>query len=144
MRISPRTLSVVEELSSHGQDFRNFCRDLLGLIRDLLITKVGGDDALVETSMLASKVLKKLAEPFAESDLVRLFHSLADTETRIKDASQPRYVLEIGLVKLVEIRRLATVESLLDRLSELETSVSSGQNSQRRRGSGCGKKNFKS
>jgi DNA polymerase-3 subunit gamma/tau len=136
-------LSVVEELSTHGQDFRNFCRDLLGLLRDLLMTKVGGDDALVETSMLASKELKKRTEAFSESDLVRLFHSLADTETRIKDASQPRYVLEIGLVKLVEMRRLVTMESLLERLSELETSVNSGQNSQRAVAASAEKKTLK-
>ena len=116
-------LKVVDELSTYGQDFRNFCRDLLGLIRDLLVTRVGGDPLLVETSMLSAEELKKRSEPFGESDLVRLFHSLADTETRIKDASQPRYLLEIGLVKLVEMRRLADLESVLSRLSELEQSL---------------------
>ena len=116
-------LKVVDELSTHGQDFRNFCRDLLGLIRDLLVARVGGDASLVETSMLAPGELKKRAEAFGESDLVRLFHSLADTETRIKDASQPRYLLEIGLVKLVEMRRLANIESVLTRLFELEQSL---------------------
>jgi len=113
-------LKVVDELSTHGQDFRNFCRDLLGLIRDLLVARVGGDASLVETSMLSADELKSRAEAFGESDLVRLFHSLADTETKIKDASQPRYLLEIGLVKLVEMRRLADLESVLTRLSEIE------------------------
>ena len=120
-------LKVVDELSTHGQDFRNFCRDLLGLIRDLLVARVGGDPLLVETSMLAPEELKKRSEAFGESDLVRLFHSLADTETRIKDASQPRYLLDIGLVKLVELRRLADLESVLTRLSELERSLGHGE-----------------
>jgi DNA polymerase III gamma/tau subunit len=72
--------------------------------------------------MLAAPELKKRAEPFGPSDLVRLFHSLAETEARLKDATQPRYMLEIGLVKLIEMRRLASVESILDRLADLETS----------------------
>lgn len=113
-------LKVVEELSSRGQDFRNFCRDMLGLIRDLLVTRVGGDAELCETSMLSAPEISKRAETFGESDLVRLFHSLADTESRLKDAAQPRYMLEIGLVKLVEMRRLASIESILDRLNDLE------------------------
>jgi len=118
-----KVLSVVEELSVRGQDFRNFCRDLLGLLRDLLVTKVAGDAELCDTSMLGPDELSKRAEPFSESDLVRAFHSLAETESGLKEATQPRYVLEIGLVKLVEMRRLASVESILERLSELESSL---------------------
>ena len=116
-------LAVVEELSARGQDFRNFCRDLLGLIRDLLVTRVGGDAGLCETSMLSGDELTKRANAFSESDLVRLFHSLADTESRLKDAAQPRYMLEIGLVKLVEMRRLVAVESILERLTGLGSSL---------------------
>lgn len=119
------TLAVVEELSARGQDLRNFCRDLLGLFRDLLVTKVSGDAELCETSMLSPAELTKRSTPFSESDLIRFFHSLADTETRIKDATQPRYMLEIGLVKLVEMRRLASVESVLERLAQIERSLGS-------------------
>lgn len=116
-------LSVVEELSARGQDYRNFCRDLLGVLRDLLVTKVGGDADLCDTSVLSADNLTKRAEAFSESDLVRSFHSLADTETQLKEATQPRYALEIGLVKLVEMRRLASIESILDRLTKLESSL---------------------
>ncbi|HYJ90535.1 MAG TPA: DNA polymerase III subunit gamma/tau [Pyrinomonadaceae bacterium] len=124
---SSGVLAVVDELSARGQDFRNFCRDLLGLFRDLLVTKVGRDASLVDTSMLSESDLKKRSELFSESDLVRAFHSLADTETCLKDATQPRYLLEIGLVKLVEMRRLASVESVLERLAELESSLEKGE-----------------
>jgi DNA polymerase-3 subunit gamma/tau len=113
-------LGVVEDVSSRGQDLRNFCRDLLGLFRDLLVTKVGSSE-LCELSMLSAAELTRRAEAFSESDLVRCFHSLADTEARIKDAAHPRYMLEIGLVKLVEMRRLVAIESVLERLAEFES-----------------------
>jgi DNA polymerase-3 subunit gamma/tau len=118
-------LAVVDDLSSRGQDLRNFCRDLLGLLRDLLVTKVGSPE-LCEMSMLSAAELASGAQTFSESDLVRLFHSLAETESRIKDATQPRYMLEIGLVKLVEMRRLTALESVLERLSQLESGSSGG------------------
>jgi len=72
------------------------------------------------------EVLKVQADRFSESDLVRLFHSLADTETKLKDAIQSRYVLEIGLVKLIELRRLSSVEELLNRLNVLEARLGDG------------------
>jgi DNA polymerase-3 subunit gamma/tau len=117
------SLAVVDELTSRGQDLRNFCRDLLGLFRDLLVTKVSSDAGLCETSMLSPDELTRRSKPFSESDLVRLFHSLADTENSLKDAAQPRFMLEIGLVKLCEMRRLASLESILDRLANLESSL---------------------
>ena len=76
--------------------------------------------------MLLPEILKAQAELFSESDLVRLFHSVADTETKLKDAVQSRYVLEVGLVKLVELRRLSTVEDVLNRLNLLEAKLGGG------------------
>ena len=63
---------------------------------------------------------------FSEADLVRFFHSLAETETLLKTAAHPRYQIEVGLVKLMEMRRLETLGQLLDRLSALEASVRTG------------------
>jgi DNA polymerase-3 subunit gamma/tau len=113
-------LSIVEELSSRGHDLRNFCRDLLGLLRDLLVMKLGGDASLAETSILDGEELKRRSTDFSEADIVRFFQSLAETETRLKAAAQPRYLLEIGLVRLVEMRRMAPIESVLKRLAEIE------------------------
>ncbi|MEQ1765677.1 MAG: DNA polymerase III subunit gamma/tau [Pyrinomonadaceae bacterium] len=124
---SKAALEVVADLVDRGQDLRTFCRYILAVLRDLLMFKVsGGESTLVETSVLPQEALKTQSDRFTEADLVRLFHALADTETRLKDAVQSRYVLEIGLVKLVEMRRLSPVEDILNRLNGLETRLSAG------------------
>lgn len=115
-------LDIVAGLVDSGHDLRNFCRDVLAVIRDLLIFKVSsGDASLVESSVLGPDELGGFAAAFSESDLIRLFNSLAETETKLKDAVQMRYVLEVGLVKLVEMGRVRSVEELLERLALLET-----------------------
>ncbi|HMJ08482.1 MAG TPA: DNA polymerase III subunit gamma/tau [Pyrinomonadaceae bacterium] len=117
-------LDVVEELIARGHDLRNYSRDLLGLIRDLLVFKIaGGAGGLTEGSILTADEMKGLAELFSEADLIRFFNSLAETETKLKDATQPRFTLEIGLVKLVEMGRVASVENLLERLSRLASGM---------------------
>jgi DNA polymerase-3 subunit gamma/tau len=114
-------LMVVSELTSRGQDLRNFCRDLLGLFRDLLVFKVsGGDPTLAESAALTPDELAEQAGLFTESDLVRFFNSLAETETKLREATQARYVVEVGLVKLIEMRSVTAVETLLQRLAALE------------------------
>lgn len=121
-------LAVVDDLVMRGQDLRNFCRDLLAYLRDLLIAKVSGDGAPVrDTSASDSSALARTAALFSESDLVRFFHSLTETENNVRVSAHPRYQLEIGLVKLMEMQRLASLAQLIDRLSALEESLRSGK-----------------
>jgi DNA polymerase-3 subunit gamma/tau len=120
-------LKVVDELVTRGHDLRNFCRDLLTHIRDLMVVKVAGDiEGLVDSTATTAEELHKQAAQFTESDLVRFFHSLADTEQKLKEANQPRYQLEIGLVKLMEMRRVTSIEKILERLANLEEALAKG------------------
>jgi DNA polymerase-3 subunit gamma/tau len=121
-------LAVVDDLVMRGHDLRNFCRDLLAYIRDLLVAKVSGDDAeALESSAQDRAELGRQAALFSESDLVRFFHALSQTETILRTAAHPRYQLEIGLVKLMEMRRLAPVNQILERLSALEEALRTGR-----------------
>jgi DNA polymerase-3 subunit gamma/tau len=116
-------LAVVDEIVMRGHDLRNFCRDLLAHFRDLLITKVSASEELVESAVCDPQELSRQAALFSESDLVRFFHSLAETETKLRTAAHPRYQLEIGIVKLMEMRRVETIGEILERLSALEASL---------------------
>jgi DNA polymerase-3 subunit gamma/tau len=120
-------LNVVDDLIGRGQDLRNFCRDLLSFFRDLLIYKMAGDaEHLLDTAVLSRDELREISAPFTESDLIRFFNSLSETESKLREATQPRYVLEIGLVKLVEMRRVAPIEKILERLARLENIFANG------------------
>ena len=120
-------LAVVDDVVMRGHDLRNFCRDLLAHFRDLLVTKVSGSEELLEAAICDEAELKRQAQLFSEADLVRFFHSLAETENLLKTAAHPRYQLEIGLVKLMEMRRLEPINQLLDRLAALEESMRTGK-----------------
>jgi DNA polymerase-3 subunit gamma/tau len=120
-------LAIVDDLVMRGHNLRNFCRDLLGHLRDLLVVKVSGDAKLLDSSSASAATLKAQASLFSESDLVRFFHSLAETEASLKDAANPRYQLEVGLVKLMEMRRLAPLSELLERIAALESVLRAGK-----------------
>jgi DNA polymerase III gamma/tau subunit len=120
-------LNVVDDLIGRGQDLRNFCSDLLSFFRDLLIFKMAGEaEHLLDTAVLSHDDLRENSAPFSESDLIRFFNSLSETESKLREATQPRYVLEIGLVKLVEMRRVAPIEKILERLANLENALLNG------------------
>src|SRR5207302_8297380 len=120
-------LAIVDDLVMRGHNLRNFCRDVLGHLRDLLVVKVSGDPKLLDSSSAQTGALQQQAALFSESDLVRFFHSLAETESSLKDAANPRYQVEVGLVKLMEMRRLATLGDLVERIGELEDALRRGK-----------------
>jgi DNA polymerase-3 subunit gamma/tau len=121
-------LAVVDDLVMRGHDLRNFCRDLMAYLRDLLIAKVAGDAAgALDLSEAEHNEFAKRAVSFTESDLIRFFHSLTETELTLRDAAHPRYQLEIGLLKLIEMRRLTPLQNIIDRLNSLEGSNLSDQ-----------------
>ncbi|MBD0370247.1 MAG: DNA polymerase III subunit gamma/tau, partial [Pyrinomonadaceae bacterium] len=121
-------LAVVDDLVMRGHDLRNFCRDLLAYMRDLLVAKVSGEEAeALESSAQDRAELRAQAALFSESDLVRFFHQLAQTEMLLRTAAHPRYQLEIGLVKLMEMRRLAPINQILERLNALEEALRTGR-----------------
>src|ERR687886_568139 len=121
-------LAVVDDLVARGHDLRNFCRDMLARVRDLLVVKVAGDSSELSDATEAERSgLAREALEFSESDLVRFFHSLSETEQRLREGAHPRYQLEIGLAKLVEMRRLAPLSQILERLRALEEALRTGR-----------------
>ncbi len=112
-------LAVVDDLVMRGHDLRNFCRDLLAHVRDLLVAKISGagDSGRGDAA----------SEAFSESDLVRCFHSLTETEQKLREGAHPRYQLEVGLIKLIEMRRLAPISQLIERIQALEESLRTGR-----------------
>src|SRR5205807_9520008 len=43
-------LAIVDDLVMRGHNLRNFCRDVLGHLRDLLVVKVSSDPKLLDSS----------------------------------------------------------------------------------------------
>src|SRR5436190_18180790 len=121
-RDSQAILAAVDDMISRGHDLRNFCRDLLGMFRDLLVFKIASENKdLLEGAIFGADEMSAMAAHFSEADLLRFFSSLCETETNLRQAAHPRYVLEIGLVKLIEMRSVPSLESILERLDAVSS-----------------------
>ncbi len=57
--------------------------------------------------------LKALAARFSREDLLRAFDLLAKAESDIKAAAQPRYHLEMALLRWIYLRKLTPIEDLI-------------------------------
>ncbi|HSQ19719.1 MAG TPA: DNA polymerase III subunit gamma/tau [Blastocatellia bacterium] len=121
---SGQLIRIVDEVVARGYDLRNFSRELMVHIRAMLVVKIAGfDSELVQLPETEADTLKRLGEFFSEQDLLRFFSILTKTEQDIRSSSQPRFQLEIGLVKLAQARRLYLLEEALGRIEALESRI---------------------
>jgi DNA polymerase-3 subunit gamma/tau len=107
-------LSLVHRLIGDGQNLQHFCREAIRHFRNLLVTRVcGADSELVAAPEDERPRLAEQAARFSEEDLTRFFNTLLATDAELRRAPDPRLHLELGLLKLINARRLAPIEEVL-------------------------------
>ncbi|HKB12390.1 MAG TPA: DNA polymerase III subunit gamma/tau, partial [Vicinamibacterales bacterium] len=98
-----------------GYDLRAVCRELSRVVRDLLVVSV--DASRINDPEIAGEAerdrVKALAARFSREDLLRAFDLLTKAETDIKAAAQPRYHLEMALLRWIYLRKLVSIEDLI-------------------------------
>jgi DNA polymerase-3 subunit gamma/tau len=108
------------ELSSRiveqGYDLRVVCRELSRVVRDLLVISV--DPQRVNDPEIAGEdereTLPQLAARFSREDLLRAFDVLTKAEAEIRASAQPRYSLEMALLRWIHLRKLVPLTELLE------------------------------
>jgi DNA polymerase III subunit gamma/tau len=112
-------LSLVHRLIGDGQNLQHFCREAIRHFRNLLVARVcGADSELVAAPEDERPRLAEQAARFSEEDLTRFFNTLLATDAELRRAPDPRLHLELGLLKLINARRLAPLEEVLAGLRE--------------------------
>ena len=98
-----------------GYDLRLVCRELSRLVRDLLVLSV--DPSRASDPEIAAEGerdrLASLVQRFSREDLLRAFDVLTRAEFEIRGAAQPRYHLEMALLRWIYLRKLVSIEDLL-------------------------------
>ncbi len=112
-------LLIVDDLSKSGRDYRYFTTAMMGYLRDVLVAKVAPDASELMELPGETSELQALAEEFSEEDLLRNLDVLTQTETALRRSPEPRFHLEMALLKLSQLRRLAPFEELLERFEAL-------------------------
>jgi DNA polymerase-3 subunit gamma/tau len=112
---APAAFTLAGRAVEQGYDLRAVCRELSRVVRDLLVLSI--DPSRIADSEIAGEGerdrLKALAARFSREDLLRAFDLLTRAESEIRTAAQPRYHLEMALLRWIYIRKLTPIEDLL-------------------------------
>jgi DNA polymerase-3 subunit gamma/tau len=107
-------LALVDELERNGGSPQHFSRELSRYLRNLLVTKISGENTrLIAASPSERAQMKQIAASFGEEDLTRYLQLSLDLFRDLQFSLQPRFHLEIGLLKMVQAGKLVSIEEAL-------------------------------
>ena len=110
-------LAAVQRLAAEGHEPAAFLGELTRFIRNLMIARsAGAGSGLLEVPPDARAEIGRLAASLLEEDWLRFFQILLRTQNELRYALEPRFHLELALLKLVHARRLTSLESVLAEL----------------------------
>ena len=112
---APAAFALAARAVEMGYDLRAVCRELSRMVRDVLVLAV--DPSRIDDPEIAGESerdrLKAIAARFSREDLLRAFDLLTRAEQEIKSAAQPRYHLEMALLRWIHLRKLVSIEDLI-------------------------------
>src|SRR2546428_153244 len=112
-----RVLEQVSRIAAEGYELAYFCGELTRCVRNLVVVKsCGGESPLLQVPNDERKKLVELSGSFSEEDLARFFQILLRTEAEMRYSLEPRFHLELGLLKMVHARKLEPLEEVLSAL----------------------------
>jgi DNA polymerase III subunit gamma/tau len=96
-------LVLLDELVRQGKDLRQFVRDYLAHLRDLLLLKVDATGATLDVPPATLAGLKGQAGAMRQDQILAGIRLLAQLETDLRFTSSPRLLVEVGLIRLTGV-----------------------------------------
>ncbi len=110
-----RVFDLTGRIVESGQDLKLVMRELTRLVRDMLLLAIDPSRASDPDFAPEGDVarLSDLTGRFSREDLLRAFDLLQKSEFDVRTASQPRYAMEMALLKWIHLRKLTPIEEVI-------------------------------
>ena len=121
-------LKLVEEVAVQGRDFTQFVGSLLWYLRNLMLVKTSDVSAQnLEISAESLERLKEMAKGMELTTIMRYIRILSELNADMKYSDQKRILLEIAVIRMCKPQMEEDVDSLIDRIRDLEKKSKNGQ-----------------
>ena len=118
-------LEIIERVYLHGHDLRRFCRELAAHFRNLVVMKVSKEpQQLIDLTESEIAELEEQAAKASSATLQQFFHFLLRGEEEIRRSSNAKLVLEMTLLRLVQLPRVMDIGTIISQMHNLEQRIS--------------------
>lgn len=120
-------IHLMDEIVAQGRDLGQFVTDFTWYMRNLLLVQTSehAQDAL-DMSAESLRLLKEEAEMIDIDTLMRYIRICSELSSNIRYASSKRVLIELAFIKLMKPAMESDLESLKERIQDLETRIENG------------------
>ncbi|NOY68252.1 MAG: DNA polymerase III subunit gamma/tau [Deltaproteobacteria bacterium] len=119
-----RLLAICDMVYSQGRDLLKFYSELTAHLRNLMVIRMGGDEAaLPDVASHELDLMKKQVSGITEPYLGQILDTMFEDEWRIRQSSSPKLALEMTFFKLIAIRPALSIDSLIEKLEHLKKRI---------------------
>ncbi len=112
------TLMIIKEVTDRGNDLRQLTKELVEHFRNIAIVKVSDDaGALLEFSEDEIEKYTQYASKVTIEQLTLLLSELLRLEGEVRSTINPRYTLELGLLRTSFIKGMTSIEDVVKMIS---------------------------
>ena len=119
-------LEAIDRAARQGEDLDGFCRDVVEMLRRLLVVKVAPAAPPAELTPAEAQELAAVAEPATVDDLVYLLRVLLEGQAEMRRSPYPRVELEIAAVRATRRPQPQAIETLIASVEEAERRMRAG------------------
>jgi DNA polymerase-3 subunit gamma/tau len=117
-------LEGVSRVDSFGYNIRQFTQELIAHFRGLLVIRsVPNPAGILDLAEAELNELRRQAEAHEPQAIQRRLTLLIKAESEMAQASFPRLLLEMALLKMATLQPVLPVQQLIERIKALETSA---------------------
>lgn len=122
-----KSLQILNDFIVWGKDVRNLVNDLIDHFRNLMVCKISNDlDDIISLPEETIDLLKQQATTVDTNNLIRILNILSETQNAMKSSSNPRVLMEVTMMKIVQPMFDESKEALIKRIENLEKKIESG------------------
>ena len=109
-------IDLLSEVKSKGMPVQEFISGLNRHIRNMMVATIEKGLDVFELNIDLKKQYEEVAKLWNIRDLLRISKVIVDIEPQVKRAIQPHILIELSLLKLLELDSVVTIEALLGTL----------------------------
>jgi len=120
-------LATLDAVAALGMDARVFAREVLGMLRHLAVLRAAPEATdLIPVTRETLAELQPLAAAASPGHLQSLFEIFLRVETEVRNATFPRMLLELAVLRAARLEEVQEIATLLDRLEQFERRLAAG------------------
>ncbi|MGN0298179.1 MAG: DNA polymerase III subunit gamma/tau [Lachnospiraceae bacterium] len=117
----------LDEVFAQGRDLNQFVTDFIWYLRSILLVQTADKaENVLDMSRDNLMALKEESKMLALETLLRYIRVLSELSNQIRYASAKRVLIEVALIKLMKPEMEQDIESLAQRISDLESQLAGG------------------